>query len=1018
MSTNDNPNLEQAALRNQTYQQLLNASPVGMAICDVHGICLQRNATFQQWLAKLEPSSSAITQATPLAELLPTAGADITRDLAAFWRGDYGHTHVLRWHIGQHVCSLTASLVSAETGLTDENTSDPADTHPQLLAQCALLTAGRIDVIDTTITLTQASNPSEADVINDSRADTANFDEVTTTSSVSLHKPQEGHLANAQDGHPYDGLVRSFSSAKLEAICAALPFDILYVDRSGSYLGGKTSSHSNNVLTDDIIIKLRQQPADEVFAAASAHNLNTWQTRLFSTLQPQTFTLELQFCEHPRAYHCRVYMSLVDANSGIVLFQDISKAHQAEVTLHDTQAKLRAFYEASPDLIYRLNRQGMFLDYHAPANFVDVLASHPDVIKQQANASGLYLSQLLDPALANPVLQHLDVALQTGQMQTFEESIHIADNLHYRESRIAPLGIDEVMVFVRDITSRRQTEQQLEQSEHLFRSFFEDSPTPYLILLHTTASQPSMKAQIGQALVNQAFEDFLGYCQEDVAADSIQRFLQRITHPEDYALEQSLLGRLNNRSTSSYRLVKRYFRSSGELAWADVTNIIIYDDRGNYLRTFCILQDITDRIAAEDQLRDSREQLEIAINAANLVVWDWHVERDQFSSRGWFKHSMSSGSHMDFAGLNELRRYIHPDDLAIYDQHLSDCVSGQRFSFTSEFRLALSQLYPHSERQPANPLSTSRSPASTPLTNAWRWFSMIGSGVDYAADNKPVRISGVLQDIHTRKLTDLQLEETLAQLEQALKEKNLLLAEVHHRVKNNMQVLGSLLSLQAHNVTDDASKQVLKASQARVRAMADVHEVMYRSDRFSDLNIKAYIERVARTMQRALEAQHIHLHFNLQDVSITIQEAIPCGLVFNEMLSNAFKHAFPETSQQRANANVTIALYESYLPQLDNNTNDGKMTRYTGSFNLVADFGSNLKQIPNTHPWVYLEVKDNGIGMAEDKPSNFGTFLVETLVEQLQGVLAVSSRVQQGTTVVLMFPNQYRQRKSTSRKTS
>ncbi|MEM6430341.1 MAG: histidine kinase dimerization/phosphoacceptor domain -containing protein [Deinococcota bacterium] len=981
MSTEDNssdhaqlqPNM-QANVLHQAHQHLLNASPVGMAICDSQGSCLQVNAAFQQYLAKLEPKVTfSPTHPRPIGDLLPRAKAAIAHDLAVFWQDREQAPHRLRWQIGAHTCNLTASRLELATSSASTTSAASHATE-----QHVLLTVNTVDEVDTPNQARSAAHP-------DTRLDSKQSSDLNAGEEPKLAEP----LVNAP-----------LSQAELAAICASLPVDLLLVDDRGNYLAGHLSSYDNSVLSDELITQLVGHDGTDVFEAATAHILNKWQTRLFSSLEPQSFTLELKLRGHQTGPYCRVYMKLISATCGLVFIQDISTEHKLELSLETSQANLQAFYEASPDLIYRINRQGMYLDYHVPAHFVDMLKNHDAVQQNQQNVRGLYLPQLLEPELANPTLQHLDLALTTGNMQTFEGSLYMDNKRHYQESRMMPVSADEAMVFVRDVTSRKQAEQQLAQSERLFRSFFEDSPTPYLILLpdadnpHTSSTHVHHKL-IRHVLVNHAFEDFLGYSQADADANNVQHFLKRISYPEDYALEQSLLTRSRQRGVSSYRLVKRYIRSNGDLLWADVTNIIIHNEQGRYLRTFCIVQDISDRIAAEDQLRDSREQLELAINAANLVVWDWHVGNNQFSSRGWFQHSTQLEQPIKFWGLDQLRAHIHPEDLSRYDQRLADCISGQHFTFTVEFRLALEQLTQELSHQADAASASARD-------QHWRWFSIIGSGVDYSSSGKPLRLSGVLQHIHERKLTETHLQDALTKLEQALNEKNVLLAEVHHRVKNNMQVLGSLLSLQGRSLTDAASKQVIQASQARVRAMADVHEVMYRSDRFSDLNVKAYVEKVSRTMQRALDARDVALSFNLQDVSITIQEAIPCGLVFNEMLSNAFKHAFSAASKP-PQAAVQIDLYEGSTPHLDNSFEDGVMTRYTGSFGLAA----NLEPNQSSRRWVYLQVQDNGIGMSEDKPSNFGTFLVETLVEQLQGVLAVTSRLQQGTTVTLMFPNQY-----------
>ena len=679
--------------------------------------------------------------------------------------------------------------------------------------------------------------------------------------------------------------------------------------------------------------------------------------------------------DHSAEHHVGNAVAGVNAAADVIVYvTDVSQTQQKMAALQASHDKLQAFYEATPDMVLRINRQGKFLDAHIPKHFT-TLYDTPDDFR------GSYMSELLEPEIANPVLQYLDVALRSGEVQTFAYSIFVAGKTRYRESWLAPLDDDEALWFVRDVSDQKRTEQQLEQSERLFRSFFEDSPTPYMIILYDKLTHHP-----NGAMVNQAFEDFLGYKQSDIDALSINYFLQVISHGEDYALEQRVADGLKRRNIMSYRLVKRNYRADGDTVWSDFSNITFNDNHGKPLRTFCVFQDITDRIAAEDQLRESREQLELALDAASLIVWNWHINDNRFVTRGWLPYNKDLDTPLLVDSMPALQQRIHPADRERFQSYVNACLAGKRFGFEVVFRLNCG----------ANTHITEQTP--------WRWILGVGSGSDYDDHGHPGQVSGVLQDVHTRKLTELRLEETLAELEQALAEKNLLLAEVHHRVKNNMQVLGSLLSLQGREIKDATAKEAIRASQARVRAMAAVHEVMYHNDRFSDLNVKTYIEKVSFVMQRALSARDISLEFNLQDVNITIQEAIPCGLVFNELLSNALKHAFPDTlpADRLAAATVTVTLEATDIPPEPSTFADaaeGEVVHYTGTL------AANTAQIGQS--WVRLCVHDNGVGMPAGTQSNFGTFLVETLVDQLQGMLELRSRPQQSTQWCLSFPNQH-----------
>jgi two-component sensor histidine kinase len=134
------------------------------------------------------------------------------------------------------------------------------------------------------------------------------------------------------------------------------------------------------------------------------------------------------------------------------------------------------------------------------------------------------------------------------------------------------------------------------------------------------------------------------------------------------------------------------------------------------------------------------------------------------------------------------------------------------------------------------------------------------------------------------------------QIKAALQEKEVLLQEIHHRVKNNMQVMRSLLNLQADSIEDPKLKSCLRESRARINAMAMIHETLYQSDSVSKLDLKTYIDNLAANLIRMYDdtAGRISLAVHSEPIYLPMDQAVPCGLVVNELIANAFKHAFPQ----------------------------------------------------------------------------------------------------------------------------
>jgi len=146
----------------------------------------------------------------------------------------------------------------------------------------------------------------------------------------------------------------------------------------------------------------------------------------------------------------------------------------------------------------------------------------------------------------------------------------------------------------------------------------------------------------------------------------------------------------------------------------------------------------------------------------------------------------------------------------------------------------------------------------------------------------------VASDISGRKKAENQIKASL-------KEKEVLLQEIHHRVKNNMQIISSLLKLQASIANDERVTDALKESQSRVYAMASVHEILYGSDSLTSIEIRSYISKLAKTIFQSYGAsmERIDLKVEIEDIKLGIEQAIPLGLLINELVSNSLKYAFP-----------------------------------------------------------------------------------------------------------------------------
>ena len=240
-----------------------------------------------------------------------------------------------------------------------------------------------------------------------------------------------------------------------------------------------------------------------------------------------------------------------------------------------------------------------------------------------------------------------------------------------------------------------------------------------------------------------------------------------------------------------------------------------------------------------------------------------------------------------------------------------------------------------------------------------------------------IEINAEAERRHSREMLELQVFERTAdliaaneQVRQSLREKEVLLGEIHHRVKNNLQVISSLLHLQVERLPSAAARHALAESQSRIQSMALVHQLLYRSKDFSHIEFLDYLQTVVDSLLRSYQTEAINVEAIVHGdrLQLDIDRAITCGLIVTELVTNALRHAFVD----RTIGHLAITLAAS------------------------------------GHD-VLLEVRDDGNGIpaaAVEGTATFGLQIARTLTQQLAGDIAIG--LDHGTVIQIRFPRTMR----------
>lgn len=592
-----------------------------------------------------------------------------------------------------------------------------------------------------------------------------------------------------------------------------------------------------------------------------------------------------------------------------VLKGDIS-AQERESSLSD--ARYKTLYGRSLAAAVTTSWDGKIIECNEA--FVRMLGYDSREELLQQNALSIYVrpedhQQFLDDLDQTGSLTNYEFKLRkkNGQVIWVQANFYIVEDAQERQ-------IEGSLI---EITDRKGHQKKLEEGRENFKYLIEFSPDGVMLLVegHVKYANPSGQKILGlkeHGLVKDLyFVDLVEEKYKQVVIDRLTKAAKERELPKEEVLVRRLDGRVIDIEMKAIG-----FSYKGKQA------------------VQLLFRDITEIKKSETELKQSEERYKAIYDQAYIGIVKMDIS-------GHFLQANQQFCQMLGYNDEELR------DITIFDiTHPDDRQMSKDLFFALQNkeveRISLEKKYLHKGGAVVK--------------------SNITSVLVCDNQNKPDYFVTVTEDITERKIAEQKLKASL-------KEKEVLLKEVHHRVKNNLQVISSILNLQSSYVKDQKTLEMLNESQNRIKSMAFIHESLYQTKDFANINFSDYIVNLSKNLVHSYRVYGdlVEMQYEVEEVLLNLDQAIPCGLIINELVSNALKYAFPE--QRRG----TIKL-----------------------------------ELSEQDKWVTLVVSDNGIGLPSDfdylDTETLGLQLVTTLIKQLSGEISLVT--ESGTRFEITFKQQ------------
>jgi len=619
----------------------------------------------------------------------------------------------------------------------------------------------------------------------------------------------------------------------------------------------------------------------------------------------------------------------------ILQLSDISEQQFRQQALQDREAHYRRLTDIAQEAIVQV-KDGVILDVNSRFLAMMGVEYPEEIIGDPIGQLGLRRMGNLEPIEGSGVFDRGDWILNNRN----------GDLLHLDIGKGRLEDGSEVWMMY-DISDRKGIEHDLIQERERFRLLVQSSPNGIVILVDDVIRFANPVAEQGfgldRALEGERFPSLFPSSLQQELTQNIQdtRNGKKVGELE-VALPDGV------RWTLQWRLTIFDGQPAVQVSLSDVTDrhVLMQEriraelaEEANEQLTL----EIEQRISAEAALRSATAKLRSIVESGeDFIIW-----------------TAKSGHTLTSINDN-CRRWLEADNTAVEEgisPLLRDVVSASQavngFDVEDRFERALQ----------GRPQRFEWALPEEKNEDGRRWLQLFLNPIDNAEGE--AEISAIAYDITDRKRIDRAIRS-------ALKEKEILLQEVHHRVKNNLQIINSILNLQKKFVQDEAAITGLEEIQNRVSTMSIIHETLYQNTDVSSIGFPSYLTRIAGNIIQGYRSEtQVELVTELEDIQAPLDQAIPCGLILNEWVSNAMKYAFPGRERGTITVSLRCVMSEAHPDEEE----------------------------------IQIEVRDDGVGLPEGFEwggrDSLGLYLVQALSEQLDAELLAES--DHGTRFLVKF---------------